>query len=425
MYLKILHIAFIILVTINGISQSWTIRGQVIDSGSKSPIGYANIIMENGKTSITDSLGIFKIEVDSTPIIIRITHVSYEPSVLSISDLSKIVLLVPLKRRINKLDEIQISARRLRILTEKDDFSLSDFEFDNTYLWMLGYQNNQSNQCRLFLANEYGDTLTSKPLTGAQELFKDVFGNVHLILKDSCYQLFSSTPYGPIELLYPLEKQQFSNLMNPILAGFSGKLVYKYCIPSEEKAIIYYYDETTTSPQLITIICDSLEAMRKRHERTSKIGSMWIDFKRSRYWKANTKISQIYEGEVSTPMFSVGDSLFIINLFKDSLLMYNEQGELIRGVPISFHKDSVIGNIDYKNISFLIDSKSWKTYVLERKSAGWSISLFDTNSGKTSQPISIPDFAGLTGMKVFNNAVYFQYHEKRYPYYTRLFRYQL
>jgi hypothetical protein len=49
----------------------------------------------------------------------------------------------------------------------------------------------------------------------------------------------------------------------------------------------------------------------------------------------------------------------------------------------------------------------------------------NTATGQTEMKIPLPDFPGMTGIKVFAQAVYFIYPEKHYPYYVRLYRYQL
>jgi len=42
-----------------------------------------------------------------------------------------------------------------------------------------------------------------------------------------------------------------------------------------------------------------------------------------------------------------------------------------------------------------------------------------------SKDVMLPNFPGMAQITVSNNAVYFLYPEKKYPYYVRLYRYQL
>jgi hypothetical protein len=168
---------------------------------------------------------------------------------------------------------------------------------------------------------------------------------------------------------------------------------------------------------------DSLEYMRKLDDKIT--GSMWVDLKRSRYWKSNTPIARIYEKPLSIPMFTLNDSLYIFNTVKDSLLIYDHSGNFVFSKPVSFHLEEKLGDIDQKEIIFLTDDKAGKVYTLERKTTRWILNELNIVKGTLNAPIQLPDFAGMTNIRVHNNAVFFLYPEKKYPYYTRLYRYQL
>lgn len=422
MIFKLKLIALFLFIGFNSFSQNRNLSGIVKDVSSGKPVSDAHIMLTNGRTTISDSLGFFSISVEKMPVTLRITHLSYGQSDVKVRNWPKDRLVIRIQPMISSLDEIQISAERLRILTKKDDYSLQDFAFDESHLWMIGYVNNHANKGRLFLANQFGDTISSKSIQGAESLYKDVFGQVHIVMSDSVYQLFC-TDSSEICLLYPMEKSRFMSIMSPIVAGFSNKLVYRNTIPKNEEVYIYYYDEKKDGPQYLTHIVDSLEAIRKEFDIIT--GSMWLELKSTRYWMANSKIAKIYEGEVRAPMFSLNNSLFIVNGIKDSLLVYNTEGRFIESVPISFHKDMFIGQVDYKEFKFLPDKSTEKVYILERKTAGWSIYPLDINTGHILPSIPVPNFAGMTKITVYNNAVYFLYYEKHFPYYTRLFRFQL
>ena len=152
---------------------------------------------------------------------------------------------------------------------------------------------------------------------------------------------------------------------------------------------------------------------------------MWGQLVRSRYWKSNTGLSRIYYKPVSTPMFTLNDSLYILNMVKDSILIYDDSGRFADSESISFHYTRELGDNDKKDINFLKDSWAGKVYLLERKNAGWSLHYLDVYGGYKMEEIKLPNYAGMTNITVWNNAVYFLYPEKKYPYYTRLYRYQL
>lgn len=415
-------IAIIWFFGMNAFSQNHQLSGSIIDEKTGQPLSDVHVLLANGRAVITDSLGYFSIGVNKMPVILRITHVSYGQSDVKIQKWPEGLLVIRIQKMISNLEEVLISGERMRILTKDKDFSLQDFAFDDHHLWMLGYTNNQANKGRLFLANQSGDTVSSIPIQGAKGLYKDAFGQVHLVLRDSVIQLFCKDSTS-IQLLYSAGKKNFMAHMEPIITGFSNKLVYRNVIQRNEEAFIYYYDEKCRGPQFLTHIVDSLEAIRKEFDQKTR--SMWIELKTKKYFMPNTKISGIYNSPVRTPIFSLNDSLYVVNSFKDSLLIYDHKGKFAGSVSISFHKDLMLGDVDYKEIKFLTDNNFGKVYILERKTAGWSIHPLDTKTGKKQSAIPLPNFPGMTRITVHNNAVYFLYYEKMHPYFTRLYRFQL
>ncbi len=129
---------------------------------------------------------------------------------------------------------------------------------------------------------------------------------------------------------------------------------------------------------------------------------------------------------INAPIIPTKNHINILNLYKDSLLVYDTAGGFVNAIPITFHKDlEIIHGIHYKNIDFFYDGSTDQVFFLERKERGWVLFYLDINTGKIQEEVPLPDFPGMTKIGVNNNAVYFLYPEKKYPYYTRLYRYQL
>jgi hypothetical protein len=289
---------------------------------------------------------------------------------------------------------------------------------------MIVYENNIASKCRLCLSDSYGDTLNSIEINDPAKLFKDVFGNVHLELKDSVFQLYSPDQQS-IYFIYGEDREAFHRFTDPFIAGFGEKLVSCRYNKQDENVVIGYYDPLKPGFQFLTQISDSLERIRKEYERKGPLGSMWLDFKRSRYWMPNTKVAHIYESYVKVPLFTLNDTLFVLNTSKDSLLRYTPDGKWAGAVPVRFHKDTLALGIDEKNIQFLTDNSTNKCLILERQTKGWTISRLNINTGNLDKRILLPDYPGMTRITFYQNAIYFLYDQKYYPNYVRLYRYQL
>jgi len=432
MFKKLLLVFGFMVIVVSDYAQNIEIRGQIIDKDSGKPVAEAHVITTAGTVAVTGQSGNFTLIIPGTPAIIRITHVAYGTIEYHITTDPHGLLVIRIKRKITDLDEIQVRAERLQILTRKDQFSIQEFAIDRHVIWMLGFINNQANRQRLFLANLYGDTLASIPVRRAESLFQDVFNNVHMVFKDSVYQIFH--PKGDqIEFLYAMEKNRFFSIMEEIALAFNHKLVYSKELPGSFSCRIYFIQQDDPVQHQLAFMTDTLE--RNRQITTNKIdrlmaiykipelANMWKTI--GRYTKRGTKFDAVIRHQIPYKIFQANNNLFIVNYLKDSLLRYSPDGKFEQALSIDFHKETFLAGTDYKDLKFITDPITQKVYLLERYMARWVLKPLNPMTGKTGAMIRIPDFPGMTGITVYSDAVYFIYQEKLYPYYNRLYRYQL
>lgn len=408
------------------------LKGQLINKNTGEHIIGAHITSENGRITLSDETGQFEFLHLKTPTRLRITHVAYGIIEHLLDSIPSGLLVIRIEPDVSKIEEVQISGDRLRILTKKDQFSIQEFAITNGLIWFIGHVNNQANRQRLFLANLYADTLASISINRAESLYMDVFHNIHLVLKDTVYQLFS--PQGEsIELLYPIAKEQFFSIMADIEAALNNKLVFSEHNRRNHSRKIFYIKENDPVRYELTIISDTLEASRIKADEVRdmlarkyvipELYNFWTTVRR--YTKKGTKFDEVINNQIPYEIFNSGEDLYVLNFLKDSLLQYNKFGKFEGAAKIDFHKEKRLGDFDYKELTFLPDPISNKVFLLERYIASWVLSPVNLENGKVDPRIMIPNFPGMEGICVYNNAVYFTYHEYLYPYYTRLYRYQL
>ena len=424
-------LVFIVFITLKGNGQDLTINGIVIDKTTNKAIEDVYVAWERGQMILTNSSGEFSINVSKLPVVLTLSHLSYGLTEIKLDKQPADPFYIRLDPNVSRIDEVQISGERLRILTQNDDYSVIDFAFDQNYMWMLGYINNQANRQRLFLANPYGDTLCSISVKSAEKLFNDAFENVHLVTRDSAYQLF--TPGDSIILLYGSGRKIFDLTMEGILCGFDNKLVYKDYIPTRYNMSLYYLTAEDNQRHHLTYIADTVGFMSAKQDRIRdaalrrwnipELANMWTTIRSG--VKQGSKMASVVFPPIPMELFTYNDSLFVLNFLKDSLLCYSPDGKYVRSAPVDFHKEERLFGIDYKELEFVTDPITYKVYLTERRIARWILHPFDVETGKLLPEILLPDFAGMTGIKAHNNAIYFLYHEKLYPYFTRLYRYQL
>ena len=438
MYAMLDRVLFLLIALLFGLAAfpQNKISGVIIDEQTGKVVPDAFIMKKNGVGVVSDLQGQFSIDLTKIPATLVVSHVSYGQSEIELTEWPEGMLVVRVQKMISNIQEVQVTAAKMRILTEKDDFSLQDFAIDSTNIWMLGYINNRAKFGRLWIANLFGDTLRSIPVEKPESLYRDIFGNVHLMYDDSCYQLYG-TP--DTILLYPgFSRRDFRRVIGQIKGYFAGKLIYQTYLPFQEGLHTYYYSQTDSVPRFLSCIRDT--TMEDIQEYEYVYGHAGSAIAALRDWSASSgrleaqlrlmsrlenQSSLVYRG-VKTPLIGAGNKLYILNLYKDSLLTYNSDGTFIDSKSNTFHKElELFKGVGYKDIKYIYDKGSDRVFLLERKETEWILSILDTSTGKIMEKIQLPDFPGMTGITISNNAVYFLYPEKHYPFYSRLYRYQL
>lgn len=414
--------------------QNHKLSGTIRDHETQLPVPGASVTRSDGQGTITDANGFFSLMISSFPATFVVSHVSYERTEVSLPADPKKPLTISLHQKISDIPEVQISAKRMRILTEDSDFSLLDIACGKEILWMLGFIRNHHSQGRLWQANLYGDTIRSLPVAKPEELFTDPFGNVHLLTSDSAYQLFNNGT--EILLLYSSEKASFLESMDVIKVVYADKMVYQDYLPDSEGLQTRWISTDSHKKGLLCSIRDSAEEARQTfeyiygkdmylyHLARSELLITRIEAKNQIRFNRLTQDS-VFNRNVKVPVFATDDSLYLVNLYKDSLNVYDDSGVYAGSRHINFHRDSILFDVSYRSIRYLKDPVTQNIFLLIRRIASWDLIMLDLPSGKPGRTVPLPDFPGMTSIQVHGNAVYFLYAEKDFPFYNRLYRYQL
>jgi len=428
-FLFLAGLAFAILASgENSFAQSFTIRGKVIDESTGKGVADAHVTSAPAYT-VTDSAGLFSLSVKSFPAKLKISHVSYGTFEQVVTGIAKEVLVISIRQEVLNLDEVQVSGQRLMILTRSESYSVQEFEIGQKMIWFIGMINNRPDQKRLFLANLFADTLCSIPVTGPVSLYRDVFDNVHLVTKDTVYQLYTSRKEG-IGLLYPYETGSFFKMMEGCELALDQKLVYVRRSPDLSGTEVFYIRENDPVKHVLASMVNSALNMQRR--TAAKIDSyqirwgvrelidMWSTI--YQYNKRGTRFDRVVNPVVPVSVFKNDRNLFIINYLKDSLLKYSLEGEYLGAMAIGFHKEEFYTDDRFRKLKFFTDPYSHRVYMLENLTGRWILEQLDPDRGVVIRTIPLPDFPGMERIQIYDNAVYFLYQEKTFPYYSRIFR---
>ena len=400
------------------LSPAQTLNGRIVDKKSGEAVIAATVGTSGIFGTITDSTGHFSLSINKVPVTLSISHIAYGLQTIEVSEIREQLMVIRLEQLITRIPEVRISGKRIQALTKKANYTVTDYEFDGPYMWMIGFLNNNPAQGRLLLCNHYGEVITTAPVQPKARLYRDLFQNIHLMLPDSVYQLLPAN--DSIRFLYTEATGTFLSVMGGYQTSFNRGLVALNYRNEEDVLYLIYIDSTLNAPLEIPL---------------TKVESKWSGYLEKKYgWIARyfgertlqLVINQqkgYYFQRMASSLFTLKDSLFVVNLHENQLHGFGPGLTDLRTVPIYFFmKETEVITDVYQPFKILTDRALGIAYVQYHINNNWRMVPLDQTTGDIGPDLPLPDFNGMDQISIHNGAVYFLYPEKNFPYYTRLFR---
>jgi len=416
-FYRFIAVLFMISASISLHAQEVVVKGRIVDQKTLEPVFAATITAKGSKGTVSDPDGKFEIRVEALPATLVISHVSYGRQNIELKRMAG-ELVIRLESNVTRIPEVRISGTRMQVLNKKARFSVSDYQIDGKYMWFIGFQDNSPKKGKLFLANLYGDTISSCPVQGDERLIRSCFGTIHMIRKDTVFQLF--TRNDSIWLLYPEKKDMFLGIMSAFETSFKDGLARLEYEPNSDQLSLVYIDSTLKAPDVVNLNRSHPEEKNYLERRYAWIG---------RYFGSRTLqlvISQqqkYYFQTMRSSLFVLRDTLYALNLKDNQLHAFDKELTEFRLVPISFHLKETADITDvYVPYQIILDRQLHRAYVVYHLNSTWSIVPLDQTTGKTGPNLEIPHINAMHQLTIHGNALYFLYPEKTWPYYQRLYR---
>jgi hypothetical protein len=166
------------------------ITGAVTDTKTGQPVSLVNLVTSSGTLgTTTDQEGRFNLPVNHLPVTIRFSHVAYQVQTIIIDKETKLPLKVRLEPRVETIGEVVVEGGKYIQLLKRDNFFVSEYEFDGDKIWVVGYANKSILQPQLILLSLDGRIIEKASIRGRTTLYKDAFGMVYLIDKNSIIRI--------------------------------------------------------------------------------------------------------------------------------------------------------------------------------------------------------------------------------------------
>ncbi len=421
---KLYSIIFLFIFFISNIySQSGSIRvyGKITDSNTDSIIKNVNIRIKGTNIgSVSLKNGHYSINVSEVPATIIFSHVAYEKYYLKINSKISQKQNIQLKPLIVELDEFLVSGEIVKNILKTKPLHISDYEFYENNILLLAYKDRKLSKAKILLVDNFGDTIAGLLVRKPEKFFKDCFDNIHLICKDTVWQIYFDSE--KLQLLYPVNPKKFDLTMKNCVEE-SGDNVYFMDYAYHNQILkYYYYNRKTEEAKTLRVIGDE------------KAIAMVDDFDGYIQSLINSGVNNIGArirfdemcmiDPIFVPLRKIGDTICIFNYVNSIMEFYYQDDELVNETPVDFH------NNKHWVEDIFIDEVSNKVYTLFKRNGISYLHEINLKDGSLGKAIKIPDFPFVSKIQINNGNIYFLYTEKsniyqKYNGYRKIYKMQI
>lgn len=329
--------------------------------------------------------------------------------------------------RATTLEEITINAENFpRVSREKDESVFDYIAAPDGTIYLLKIKHKDYVVSRYLNDTWYEQVLEFRP----ERLFLDCFQNVHILTKDSAYQL---NPYTPVpEVAFVISRKLFDQQIEPCVSpGQNG--VFEKHLGQHNQLYKLNYRQSDNTIRLIAAVYDKQGAMVARQDYSAIIGR----YLASADPEMNMILSGVWDGDVMTlggqhfdadivawykfissapvnvASFPQGNQVVTIDLLNDSIYVFSLDGTFTSSVPLSL-KDNEAADIKFDHIK-------QQSYIVKQNKGIPILYAVDKESGIARE---ISNFRGVslcTNIQISAGVVYFLL--KNYDGMTHLYRF--
>ena len=318
------------------------------------------------------------------------------------------------------LSEVTVSENKPEIAYHEKMVSLVTYEINEMGIYLIGYR--QSGNALLHLSFDL-DTLSVLPIAKKYDrLYKDVFGQIHLMSYDSTYQIGHrqlGNTFLDMELFYGMTIDDFFYIMGDNAAVTDSVFVIATYGQGGQELYYHYFNRGNPNGHLLEYVFDQIgldyiENMRKfgafgimpTFATSSSHYANFIMRPDSKSW---TSTPPIYD-----PLFSAGNALFLFNFEADKIEHFDSKAQMIEKTSMKFHRYKKWNGKwlmkDGWKKQVLVDMARKEFYAVFENEGVMSISKIDLKTGQTKVVATLSGFQFVQLPMVNDGTLYFLYH---------------
>ncbi len=384
------------------------ISGNVWDSKNGENLMNVNIVVKGTTTgAITDKTGQFRIKLYKVPFTLDFSMVGYRKHSVTITKYSNQHLNIKLEPMSTDLPPVSIYGDKVVNIIKDRRLYVADYEFYDDNILLLAYKNKKITRPYLIYMTFEGDTICSRMIKKAEELFTDGLDYTHIVIRNLCHQIEIDS--NGIEFHYPTPKEEFFEISSS-LDDATEEIVYLHQYYQKNQILAYFdFNRTDSSYNEFRIISDE-QGITMAFDK-----DRWGLFAPRNEHEARFE-EMCFTDPIFAPLFVLNDSIYIINFVESQIEHYNSDGEEIEIIPIDFN------NHQHIKEKIIIDEVSKKVYAFFKRSAITTLREIDLKTGQLTNSIQIPNYAFIENIKVRDDVVYFLYKQRINEEYKQLYK---
>ena len=393
----------------------------------------------------SDKNGIFSLTIPQKATRLRFSHVAFETKYLPLTEkrladtivANTIWLEVVLTQALRKLPVVEISDAKVQVAYKNPKQWILDYEPVGTDEFLLLLL--EKNKKYLELVNSNHEKISQILVDKEKdELFKDCFGNFHLLSKDSACQVFlvdeKLTPD------YCCTRQDFDQLIVPVVVTAENYWYTKGTVSATHNQLVLY-DKINKETKEITPFIENAEEKRVIIHINSQVSktigafigcngdlatpeiiatfhSILINAKdmdevlRSSWMVAPADICyqalvmiQFYKRVLATPPYSllakINDTIYFFDHLNSKIAAYDLDGNYLKETPITYHNNKGWDK------EIIVNEEKTRCFAKFTRNGETSLVEINPNTGQTMGTYILEVHAFPTKIRIRGNEIYY------------------
>ena len=419
-------------------NQSIAILGYVHDVDNN-PIEMVNVVIDNSSQGTTsDHNGIFKLTVSKSPLKLIFSHISYKKQELKItkadleeaSETGVLTLDIQMEFNVKMLPAVSISNSQIQMVYQNKKAWVLDYELADNYLILLLLEGNKK-IIRIVEENNENNYLEKEISKDCQSLYKDCFGSLHLMTKDSVYQVFFSD--STIIIPYSAPIKSFNQFIKPCQISTSNKWVYQKFSDYNQKVIYTLIDTENKTETLLTSVINQEQSRyaeltareifgsKFQQEYYEQVGQHFGETTLSIEEKEEQSLRYRRKASANThflfsvlckptyqPVKYINQKIYLFNHYEGKLLEFDEDGNPLSEQTITYQKDKQWTN------ELIVNEEHTRCFAKYIKNGLVTLYEIDLNTGQIKGNVTLEAHAFPEKIRIKNGFVYYKHKESLY-----------